>query len=219
MSRKAAARDAAYYIEKHLGALPAAQRGTLAELAALHERYRRRARLSAAMTAEAYVVQMVVDSLKLNELLPPAQGERLADVGAGGGYPGLPLAIARPDLRVTLVEPAPRKAEYLRLAAAELGLANVAVEQEAAAALPSGAFGVACAKALAKPAVALTILLRLVRTGGRVVLFAGEVDADELGAAAATAGARLEAPVEYRLPGLARPRYLIAITREVSRET
>lgn len=56
----------------------------------------------------------------VGELLQP--GERVVDIGSGAGLPGLPLAIARPDLRIVLVEPLLRRSDFLRETVAELGL-------------------------------------------------------------------------------------------------
>src|SRR5882757_3064071 len=56
----------------------------------------------------------------IGELLDP--GERIVDIGSGAGLPGLPLAIARPDLRVVLLEPLLRRSEFLREVVTELGL-------------------------------------------------------------------------------------------------
>src|SRR5258707_12829451 len=56
----------------------------------------------------------------MGELLDP--GERIVDIGSGAGLPGLPLAIARPDLRVVLLEPLLRRSEFLREVVTELGL-------------------------------------------------------------------------------------------------
>ncbi|MEB3020075.1 16S rRNA (guanine(527)-N(7))-methyltransferase RsmG [[Mycobacterium] crassicus] len=61
----------------------------------------------------------------VGELLDPS--ERVADIGSGAGLPGIPLAIARPDLRMTLVEPLLRRSEFLREAVADLGLEGVDV--------------------------------------------------------------------------------------------
>src|SRR5437660_175261 len=85
------------------------------------------------------------------------QGEplRLVDVGSGGGMPGLPLKIAFPALRVTLVESVNKKADFLRQTVAQLGLANVeivALRAELAARDPDqrDAFDWATARGLAK---------------------------------------------------------------------
>lgn len=64
----------------------------------------------------------ISNSLALVDLLP--EGSDVADVGSGAGLPGLPLVIARPDLRMTLIEPLLRRANFLELAIDELGLSE-----------------------------------------------------------------------------------------------
>lgn len=71
-------------------------------------------------------VQHVGDALTLLRRLPPGQ-VRIADVGSGGGVPGIPLAIARPDAQFLLIESTKKKAVFLERAVAELGLDNVRV--------------------------------------------------------------------------------------------
>jgi 16S rRNA (guanine527-N7)-methyltransferase len=68
----------------------------------------------------------VADSLTLLPFLPPGP-HALADVGTGGGVPGIPLAIARPDAQVLLIESTKKKANFLRSAVEQLQLANVSV--------------------------------------------------------------------------------------------
>lgn len=62
----------------------------------------------------------IANSLSLVDAVP--QGLDVADVGSGAGLPGIPLAIVRPDLRVTLVDSLQRRTEFLELAVEELGL-------------------------------------------------------------------------------------------------
>src|SRR4051812_498931 len=71
-------------------------------------------------------VHHVADALTLLPFLPPGP-HSLADVGTGGGVPGIPLAVARPDAQVLLVESTKKKAAFLRSAVEQLGLANVKV--------------------------------------------------------------------------------------------
>src|SRR5436190_2561200 len=78
---------------------------------------------------QAAELQHVGDSLTLLPYLPK-ESHRLADVGTGGGVPGIPLAIARPDAAVLLVESTKKKANFLRSAVAELGLRNVTVSDQ-----------------------------------------------------------------------------------------
>src|SRR5262252_5481114 len=62
----------------------------------------------------------ILNSAAVAELLDA--GEQIADIGSGAGLPGIPLALARPDLRVTLIEPLLRRSEFLRESVDELGL-------------------------------------------------------------------------------------------------
>ncbi len=217
MGEKVTLADVGFFLNKYLPQIAGSAREKLNKLAALHEKYRKRARLSAALEAEAYVVHLVLDSLKLQELAPPGPGESLADVGSGGGYPGLPLAIVREDLKITLIEPSPRKAEYLRLAAAELELGNVAVEGRPAEGLAGSGFGVACTKAFARAAVALRLLFPIIKKGGRAVLFLGDVAEERLSdleSEARAASGQLVNIHEYNLPTLARPRFLVEVIKD-----
>jgi 16S rRNA (guanine527-N7)-methyltransferase len=110
------------------------------------------------------------DSLRGAEVVRGFEGS-IADVGSGGGAPGIPLAAALPGREVTLLEAERRKADFLRRWESELPNLRVvwgrAEEQE------TDRFGVAVAKALAPPPVAAEWCLPLVRPGGAAVLWIG----------------------------------------------
>lgn len=110
------------------------------------------------------------DSLRAVEIVRAFDGP-VVDVGSGGGAPGIPLAASLPDREVTLLEPTRRKAEFLEIWARELP--NLNVVRGRAEEQGTDRFGVAIAKALAPPPVALEWCLPLVRTGGAAVLFVG----------------------------------------------
>jgi 16S rRNA (guanine527-N7)-methyltransferase len=209
-------------LDRYAATLPADLRESFTALYALHTRYRDRAGLSAPLTPERYVVHFVLDSLKLLELGPPPSGATLADIGSGGGYPGLPLALSRPDLAVTLVEPARRKAEYLRLATAALALTNVTVEEGRGEAM-SATFDVVTAKGVRPTPAFIAVMLARLRPGGRGVLWLGPgAERGAVAAAAAQAGAAVSWH-DYRLPGYDGARTLAVIAGapggDVSRET
>jgi 16S rRNA (guanine527-N7)-methyltransferase len=130
----------------------------------------------------------VADSLTVLPLLPPGP-HRLADVGSGGGVPGLPLAVARPDAQVLLIESTKKKAAFLREAVRELGLANVSVSEQRAEDVGLSAerrerFDVAVARAVATMAWLAEWCLPLARKGGKVLAMKGPKVAEELPAAA-----------------------------------
>ncbi len=138
----------------------------------------------------------VIDSFTLLPLLKDVpEDARLVDVGAGGGMPGIPLAIARPDLRVTLVEATEKKARFLESALIALSLGNVKVRNERAETVghESGhrqSHDVATCRALGRMRELLEYTLPLVKKGGVLLAMKGRDVAAEV-AEAATAARRL----------------------------
>ena len=129
--------------------------------------------------------ELVRDSLVLLDHLGDAR--RVVDVGSGGGLPGLPIAIARPGLELTLVEADQAKAAFLVQACATLGLRGVEVVARRAEDVGRDpgyreAFDVAVARALAPMPVLVELCLPLVRVGGR--LLAQKTDREDAAAAA-----------------------------------
>jgi 16S rRNA (guanine527-N7)-methyltransferase len=136
----------------------------------------------------------------------------VVDVGAGGGSPGIPLASARPDLRIDLLEAQRRKCDFLDRAVAPFPNVRVVCARAEEHGRREGreAYGAAVAQALAPPPTALEWCLPLVREGGRVVLLAGAVDLEGAAAAAeAVGGGR---PELVPLPGSER-RSLLVVTK------
>jgi 16S rRNA (guanine527-N7)-methyltransferase len=131
------------------------------------------------------------DALRGVELVRQWEGP-VVDVGSGGGTPGIPLAASLPDREVTLLEAERRKCEFLRGWEAELP--NLRVVWGRAEEQPLDGYGVAVAKALARPPVAAEWCLPLVRPGGAAVLWVGP-SADER-AVTRVAGQLAAEPVE-----------------------
>jgi 16S rRNA (guanine527-N7)-methyltransferase len=116
---------------------------------------------------------LIDDSLVLLDFLPPGP-LRVIDVGSGGGLPGLPLRLARPDLSLTLLEANRRKAAFLVQASATLGLADVEVvarRAEDAGHDPRHreTYDFALARALAAMPVLVELCLPFVAVGGRLL--------------------------------------------------
>jgi 16S rRNA (guanine527-N7)-methyltransferase len=130
------------------------------------------------------------DALRALPLLTEREG-RVIDVGSGGGSPGIPLAASMPDRAFTLLEAERRKCAFLERFAAELS--NVEVIWGRAEELPVDGYGVALAKALAKPPVATELCLPLVTPGGAAVLWVGpDADLDRVRRVAEQLGGALE---------------------------
>jgi 16S rRNA (guanine527-N7)-methyltransferase len=132
---------------------------------------------------------LVEDALRGVDVVRAFEGP-IVDVGSGGGSPGIPLAVALPDHDVTLLEANARKAHFLERAAASFP--NVTVVRGRAEEQDADRFGVALAKALASPAVALEWALPLVRPGGAAVLWLGpSADLEQLARVAEQLGGGL----------------------------
>jgi len=136
------------------------------------------------------------DALRALELVSAEVGP-VVDVGSGSGTPGIPLAASLPSREVTLLEAERRKCDFLERWAAELP--NLRVVWGRAEEQPLETFGVAVAKALADPPVAVEWCLPLVREGGAVILWTGP-SADP--ARIATAAVRVAGRVESSEDGL-----------------
>jgi 16S rRNA (guanine527-N7)-methyltransferase len=131
------------------------------------------------------------DSLRGLELVR-AFGGPVVDVGSGGGAPGIPLAVALPDVEFTLLEAEERKADFLRRW--EVQLPNVRVIRGRAESQTTDTYRVAVAKALAPPPVAAEWCLPLVEPGGAAILWVGpSADADRVALVAELLAAELDA--------------------------
>lgn len=145
--------------------------------------------------AEAWE-KLVVGSLVLLEAYPFTGEERIADVGSGAGVPGIPLRIALPGLRLTLIDSDQRKAAFLADAVATLGLTGVAIEARRAEELGRDeahreAYDVVVTRAAARAAAAAEYCLPLVRPGGTLLALARSRDWQDATRAIGQLGGRL----------------------------
>jgi 16S rRNA (guanine527-N7)-methyltransferase len=166
--------------------LPEVLLDRLASFLALLLETNERINLTAVRDADEAWRRLIVDSLTpLPGLDDLDEGATLIDVGSGGGMPGIPLAIARPDLRVTLLEATGKKARFLESACRDLGLENVDVVPQRAETAGQDAnhrerYDAAVCRAVGPMNVLLELCLPLVRIGGSLLAMKGPKAEEEL---------------------------------------
>ena len=174
--------------------------------------------LTAITDPEAIQVRHFLDSLSILAVLPPGAAA-VVDVGTGAGFPGLPLKIARPELRLTLVEATGKKAAFCQALVERLQLQDVTVLKARAEELGQDpahreCYDWALARAVAEVAVLAEYLLPLVRVGGHALAQKGEgapAEAQAAEGAIHKLGGELERIVPVELPGLAEKRFLVVL--------
>jgi 16S rRNA (guanine527-N7)-methyltransferase len=125
-----------------------------------------------------WVSHHLLDSLSIMSVLP--QG-RLIDVGSGGGFPGLPIAVANPHRDVVLLDSNNKKTAFLRQAVAELGLSNVAVETcRVESFRPVSGFDVVVSRAFSDLKSFLELAGHLCNEAGTLLAMKGVYPADEI---------------------------------------
>ena len=188
--------------------LSAAAAGRMASHLTLIEKWNRVHNLTAVREPEQMVTLHVLDSLSLLPHLAAARS--VVDVGTGPGFPGIPVAIARPDLRVTLLDSSHKKCAVLEQARTELGLATVEpmcarVEQLQ---VPGG-FDVVVSRAFAELSDFVAQAGHLVAPGGRLLAMKGVYPFDEI--ARVPASHRVSQVVELQVPTLEAKRHLVFV--------
>jgi 16S rRNA (guanine527-N7)-methyltransferase len=150
----------------------------------------------------------VLDSLSLQ---PYLRGVRIADVGTGAGFPGLPLAIVNPRRRFTLIEATGKKARFVEQTTSHLGLGNVRVEHVRAETYrPFELFDTVIARALSSLADFAAYAGHLCAPDGRLLAMKGKRPDEEL--SALPKSFRVLAVHRLRVPGLDDERHLVELS-------
>jgi len=206
--------------------LPAGAAAKLLAYLALLDKWNRVYNLTAVREAERMVSHHLLDSLAV---VPYFNGETVLDVGSGGGLPGIPLAIARPGLQVTLIDSIAKKTAFLLQAKAELGLDNVNVvtsrvedyrpplpnpppqagEGEKAGPKPINGFDVITSRAFSDLKEFVTLTRHLLKSGGCWLAMKGLYPNEEI--ALLPAGVKVRADHALAVPGLDATRHLIVL--------
>lgn len=165
--------------------------------------------LTAVRDTEEMVTRHLLDSLAV---IPYVKGPRVLDVGTGAGLPGIPLAIALPELDFVLLDSVTKKTRFIVQATGELGLKNVAVEtQRVENYLPAELFDTVISRAFSSLAEFVAAAGALCRAGGVLLAMKGRYPQDEL--TALPAGYQVREVARVVVPGLDEERHVVCLGR------
>jgi 16S rRNA (guanine527-N7)-methyltransferase len=189
--------------------LSADSRERLMKYVALLEKWNRVYNLTAVRGAQQIVSHHLLDSLAV---APHVGARTLLDVGSGAGLPGIPLALALPRMRVTLLDANQKKAAFLRQAVIELALENVNVVcGRVETWQPAERFEVVISRAFSDLRKFLALAGRLCAKDGLMAAMKGSWREDDL--ERLPRGFRLKGVVLLKVPGLVASRHLVLMQR------
>ena len=191
--------------------LPAAAQQKLLAFAALLGKWNKVYNLTALRDEQQVISHHLLDSLAVLPQLGAAK--RLADIGSGGGLPGIPLAIVRPELQVALVESNQKKSAFQQQAKIELDLANVSVHcVRVEAWQPAEKCDVVISRAFSDLAEFVKLSGHLLAEGGALLAMKGVHPYEEI--AQLPAGWRVAEVTPLQVPGVEGARHLVRVERE-----
>ena len=189
--------------------LSEAQQQQLLAFLNLLNKWNRAYNLTAVRDEREMVSRQLLDSLSI---LPRVHTEHLLDVGAGGGLPGIPLAIALPERRFTLLDSNGKKTRFLNQCVLELGLGNVEViHGRAEACTPEQPFTQISSRAFTALENLVSWCGDLLANGGEFLAMKGQFPDDEV--AALPAGWQVKSSQSLEVPGADGDRHLLVVTR------
>jgi 16S rRNA (guanine527-N7)-methyltransferase len=194
--------------------LPPGAAGCLTHLVEELIRWNRKVNLTAIRDTGEIVTSHIMDSLSVRPLL---QGQRIIDIGTGPGFPGLPLAIAAPDLEFVLLDSNGKKIGFVQHMIGELGLKNVrAVKARAEDYAPEQRFDTVLARALAAIPQLTAWAAHLLADHGVLLAQKGKYPAEELGGLVEGPATWEYTVTELTVPGLEEhSRHVVCLRRVV----
>lgn len=177
--------------------------------------------LTAIIDEEEFAVKHLIDSLTCLKAVDIKKGARVLDVGAGAGFPGIPLVICRPDLHLTMLESTEKRVKFLNMAISGLALKNVEAlhgraEDFGRKKIFRASYDVVVSRAVAPLAVLAEYCLPPLREGGVFIAMKGPKTQDEIKSAENALfilGGVVKGIVEIQLPYTGDERKLVVISK------
>lgn len=190
--------------------LDEAQCNKLLDFVSLLQKWNGVYNLTAVREPMQMMTQHLLDSLAA---LPAFEGKRnILDVGAGGGLPGIVLAIARPDMQVSLIDTVQKKTAFLTQVKSELGLSNVTVHSGRVEKLQGvEKFDAITSRAFSELNDFIRLSEHLMKEGGIYIAMKGVIPKDEI--ASVPPGWKVKEIVPLKVPGMQAERHLILMCR------
>ena len=189
--------------------LDESQAGKLIAHLDLLDEWGQRMNLTAIRERAQQIPKHILDSLTV---LPWLRGTRIADIGSGAGFPGIPLAIVAPQQHFALIESTGKKCRFLEHVRDTLGLANVEVVQSRAEDYrPADRFDTVLARAVGPLADLVRYGSALVAGHGRLLAMKGRIPEEEL--AKNLSGWKAAGVHRLQIPGLDEERHLVELVR------
>lgn len=177
---------------------------TLEKLSAHLQETNKALNLTAITDEDGIILKHIVDSCAVVPFIK--EGSRVCDIGCGGGFPSLVIAMVRPDVDVFAVDSVSKKVNYVKETATLLGLRNVSVSNERAEVIGQGklreSFDIACARAVGRLNLICELCLPLVKVGGAFLAMKSvstNEELDEAQNAISALGGKVERVFSYTL--------------------
>ncbi len=175
----------------------------------LLKRWNRVYNLTTVNNDKDFVTRHLLDSLSV---VPYLKGKKIIDIGTGAGLPGIPVALACPDLEVTLLDSNAKRCRFLRQVQAQLKLQNIKIVQQRAEKFhPDEKFDSLLSRAFSRLSSYIACSGHLLEDDGRLLAMKGQWPGEEPEKIAA--GFRIENVIKLNVPGLAEQRHLVICKR------
>ena len=180
-------------------------------------KWNRKINLTAITTERGIIIKHLLDSLTVASLIP--QGTRMLDLGSGGGFPGIPLAVVRPDLKVTSIDATLKKIHFQRHAGRILGLENFDAVQARGETLVENyadSFDVVISRGFSSISDFVSLARPLLAPGGIIIAMKGSSGGDEAAEASQfleQSGITIREVVRLRLPASGDERSFVVMAK------